>query len=467
MQCVHIHSGHGLMSTLKTASVATYRINSLIMLLLLLILAGLLAWASTRYPLIFDWTRTGRHTLADASISVLERMDGPVTVTSYAREQSDLRNAIGKFIDKFQRVKPDLEFRFQNPDTVPDEVRDLGISINGELVLQYQGRTAHIREADEGAFINTLMSLSRGKQTWVAFIEGHGERNPLGKANHDLGEWGKHLVNRGYQIHALNLAEINAIPDNTSVVVLAGPSVALLNGETAMLLQYLQQGGNLLWLLDPDEIAMTQTIADYLHLLVPQGTVIDVAGQVIGINDPTITMVTTSLYGQHAALEGFSFTTLFPRATALATTANNTWTATPLLNTGDHTWLEADPVDENSQFDKDKDRLGPLTIGLALERKIDGNGVEAKQQKIIVVADGDFLSNRYLGNSGNLDLGVRFINWLADDEDLIDIPARIATDTQLTASPLIIGGIGIFFLLVMPVLLILTGLTIWWRRKRS
>ncbi len=451
----------------RQPSAATYRTNSLIMLLLLLALAGLLAWASTRYPVIFDWTRTGRHTLANASISVLERIDGPVTVTSYAREQTDLRNAISKFMAKFQRVKPDIQFRFQNPDVVPDEVRALGISINGELVLQYQGRSGHIREADEGAFINALMSLSRGKETWVAFIEGHGERNPLGKANHDLGEWGQHLVNRGYRIHPLNLAEVNTIPDNTAVLVLAGPRVPLLEGETAMLLQYLQQGGNLLWLLDPDEMAMTQTISDYLNILVPQGTIIDVAGQLIGINDPTTTMVTTSLYGKHAALDGFSFTTLFPRAAALTITDTSNWTATPLLNTGDHTWLKTDPLDENSQFDQDKDQMGPLTIGLALERKIETSRAEAKQQKIIVVADGDFLSNRYISNSGNLDLGIRFINWLGDDEDLIDIPARIATDTQLTASPMIIGAAGIFFLLVLPLLLVLSGLTIWWRRKRS
>jgi hypothetical protein len=188
------------------ASMTAYRVNSFVMLLLLLALTGLLAWASSRYPAVFDWTRSGRHTLAQPSISVLERIDGPISVISYAREQTDLRIAIVRFIDRFQRIKPDIEFRFQNPDSVPDEVRGLGVSINGELVLSYQGRTAHVREADEAAFINALIRLSRDRETWIAFVEGHGERNPLGTANHDLGDWATHLTNRGYRIHPLNLA---------------------------------------------------------------------------------------------------------------------------------------------------------------------------------------------------------------------------------------------------------------------
>jgi len=453
-----------------TSSTAAYRVNSMVMLVLMLALTALLGWASTRYTAVFDWTRTGRHSLSDASISVLERIEGPVTVVSYAREQTDLRMAIGRFIDMFRRVKPDLEFRFQNPDTVPDEIRDLGVSINGELVIQYQGRTTHVREANEGSFINALLRLSRDKETWIAFIEGHGERNPLGKANHDLGDWGTHLVNRGYRIRPLNLAEMAVIPDNTSVLVLAGPRVALLPGETSVLLEYLQRGGNLLWLLDPGDGTLTQPIADYLKIKVADGTLVDVAGQLIGINDPTITMVTTSLYGDHAAVKDFTFTTLFPRAAALTSMDTTDWRVTPMLNTGDHTWLESGPLDENSRYDEDTDQKGPLTIGLALERRVEitnANSPGAKLQKIVIVADGDFLSNQYLGNSGNLDLGLRFINWLGDNEDLIDIPARIATDTQLSASPIMTGVIGIGFLLVLPLLLTLTGLTIWWRRKRS
>jgi ABC-type uncharacterized transport system involved in gliding motility auxiliary subunit len=383
---------------------------------------------------------------------------------SYAREQTTLRQGVSQFLDKFRRVKPDIDYRFVNPDSVPDEVRQLGISINGELVIQYQGRTEHVRKADEAEVINALLRLSRNQETWIAFIEGHGERNPSGKANHDLGDWGNYLTTRGYRIRALNLAQISAIPDNTSVVVLAGPQVALLPGETRLLISYLQQGGNLLWLTDPGEAELSRELASYLGVQIANGTIVDVAGQLIGINDPSITMLTESLYAKQAALEDFRLTTLFPRAAALIASANDNWSHTPLLGTGDHTWLETGAIDNTSQFDQGSEQKGPLTLGLIAVRK----GAESTSgQKVVIIGDGDFLSNRFLGNAGNLDLGLRLISWLGNDAAQIEIPARIATDTQLSLSPITIGIIGIGFLLVLPVLFALVGLALWWQRKRS
>lgn len=447
-----------------------YRLNSLFMLVLLIALPILLAWASSRFTIQFDWTREGRHSLSDTSIRLLDQVEGPVTVTAYARDQGGLREAIRDFIGNFQRNKQDIELRFINPDSAPDQVRALGITINGEMVLQYQGRSEHLRETDEGAFINALIRLSRGAEKWIAFVEGHGERNPIGKANHDLGEWSNHLGNRGYRVQPLNLAEITSIPDNISVLVLASPRIALLQGETDRLLEYLQQGGNLLWLLDPDERYLPESLLDFLGIRIPGGTVIDVAGQLIGIDDPTITMVTNSLYGQHAALSNFSFTTLFPKATALIANADSIWQLTQLLNTGDHTWQKSTLVDNNIELDEANDLRGPFSIGLSLERELasvrEGRSGEA-QQRIVVIGDGDFLSNTYLGNAGNLDLGLRLLNWLSEDDDLIEIPARTAVDTQFTLSPVVAGTIGIFFLLGLPLLLTISGVTIWWRRRRS
>jgi len=448
----------------------SYRLNSLFMLVLLIALPILLAWASSRFSTQFDWTREGRHSLSDTSMRLLDQIEGPITVTSYLREQGELRDVISDFIGKFQRHKQDIELRFVNPDSAPDQVRDLGITINGEMVLKYQGRSEHLRVADEGAFINALIRLSRDSEKWIAFLEGHGERNPLGRANHDLGEWAKHLGNRGYQIQPLNLAEVTTIPDNISVLVLAGPRVPFLQGETDMLLQYLQRGGNLLWLRDPEEVHVPSALPQFLDIDIPGGTIIDVAGQLIGIDDPTITMVTNSLYGQHPALANFSFTTLFPKATALTANTDSVWQITSLVNSGDHTWQKPALTDNNTELDEATDLRGPFSIGLSLERELPVGTAEntrSVQQRVIVIGDGDFLSNTFIGNSGNLDLGLRLLNWLSEDEDLIAIPARTAMDTQLNLTPAVAGTVGIFFLLGMPLLLAASGLTLWWRRKRS
>ncbi len=439
-----------------------YRINTILTGILLVMLAVLAAWLTTRYSLQADWTRAGRHTLSDASVAIMERADEPLKVTAYAREQTELRDAIRRFIGKYQRIKPDISLHFVNPDAVPGEARRLGIQVNGELVLHYADRTEHVRTASEREFTHAVQRLVRGGEHWLAFVEGHGERDPLGKANHDLGQWAKQLRSRGYQFQSLNLGETGTIPDNTAVLIIASPLTAFLPGEVDIIREYLAAGGNLLWMRDPDDDSGLQTLADFLHIEFDAGTIIDYAGRLIGINDATITMITPRLYADHAVFRGFSFTTLFPGAVSLHY-RDGAWDSSVLLSSGDHTWLETGAIESDVRFDNGEDQRGPLTVALALERQ---TGSGRGSQRIIVIGDGDFLANTYIGNAGNLELGMRFINWLSSDDDLIDIPAHTAEDTRLQMPPMAAGAAGLFFLIVLPLLLSATGIVIWWRHKK-
>ena len=148
------------------------RLNSLVTLLLIVCLTILLAWLSVRYQTQMDWTQSGRHTLSHASQEVLDRMEGPVEITAYAREDAALRQAVEKIVGRYQRLKTDITLHFINPDAFPDEVRNAGISVNGELPVRYQGRTEHVKTGAEEEFTNALQRLVRGSEHWLAFLEG-------------------------------------------------------------------------------------------------------------------------------------------------------------------------------------------------------------------------------------------------------------------------------------------------------
>jgi ABC-type uncharacterized transport system involved in gliding motility auxiliary subunit len=82
------------------------------------------------------------------------------------------------------------------------------------------------------------------------------------------------------------------------------------------------------------------------------------------------------------------------------------------------------------------------------------------------MGDADFISNQYLGNGGNLEIGVNLINWLSHDDRLIAINPRPAPDTQLELSQPELTVIAAFFLILLPLGLLGSGLRIWLKRRK-
>ena len=455
------------------------RINSTLFAAFLIGIAGMLAWLSTRYSITADWTSTGRHTLSEASAALLKRLDKPVEITAYARPDPALRDLIQDLVDRYRRVQPNILLRFVNPDTAPDELRERGIRVDGELVVRYAGRSEQVQEHSEEALSNTLQRLLRTEERWIVFLEGHGERNPQGDANHDLSQWAQRLTSRGLKVQGLNLGANAVIPDNTSVLVIASPQVRLLPGEIDLVLRYLDRGGNLLWLTEPGSLQGLEGLAEALGLVLEGGTIVDPATALFGIDHPAMAPVTS--YGPEIPVAGSRFITVFPHARAIKLNPKEGWRGAPILSVGSQAWAETGKLEGEIAYDQGKDLKGPLDIGVRLTRErpareksaetprtaTDKNAKETGEQRVIVLGDGDFLSNSYLGNSGNLDLGLRIINWLATDDILVDVPAHRSVDTKLDLTDTESAIIGFGFLFLMPALLGGIGFYVWLRRRRA
>ena len=459
-------------------------IQNLIFTLLFLGAVGLVAWLSTQYKTQFDWTATHRHTLSEASRKVVDLLQEPVSINVYARENTQVRDPVRDLIARYQHYKPSFNLSFTNPDTQPDKVREMGIQVEGEMVLTYQGRSEKIQEPTEVGMTNALQRLVTSQTRRILFLSGHGDRSPEGRAGHDYQQFADELKRKGFKLAIVSLPQTPVIPSDTSVLVIAGPKGQFLPGEIKLIEGYLKRGGNLWWLADPGDLRGLAPIANFIGVSFLPGTVVDAATQLLGINDPTFALVAD--YPPHPITRGFEQMTMLPTAAALTVQERADFDQDPLLSTLQRSWTELGPIQGKVELDVGQgERQGPLNLAYAITRKIgpehgestatnpkageEKNTLEPQgsEQRIVVVGDGDFLSNQYLGNGGNLELGINMVQWLSGSDSLINIPTTTMPDRILQLSPAASGWIAIVFLILLPMALFGAGGWIWFKRRRA
>ncbi len=435
-------------------------LKRIVSLLLVLAAVGALFQLAARYPAQWDVTQNALNSLEPGSVDALALLQGPVQITVYVGERDarlgDIRKLIREFVALYQRYKQDISLTFVDPVKDAEAMRKVAVSGNGEMVVEYAGRTEHISTLNEQTLSSALLRLAHSKEQLLMHISGHGERKLDGIANHDLGEFGGRLRQLGYRLASLNLAVAQEVPDNASMLVLTHPQTRLMPGEVKKLLRYLDNGGNLLWLLDAEPLRGLEPLAEKLGLTFIPGIVIDPAAQ--EMNAPSNWTLGAG-YPPHAVTRDFDLITVFPYARALSIEPRDGWEKHMLVEGAARGWVSESRV--SKRFNRERDIPGPVELAVTLQRAMND-----REQRVIVVGNGAFLANAYSGNGGNLDLGINMVNWLANEERLITVQPRAAKDGTVTLSKHQLTAIATTFLILLPLAFVAAG--VWaWRRRRN
>jgi len=339
-------------------------------------------------------------------------------------------------------------------------MRAAGVQFDGEMVLEYGEGLENISptQFSEENFTNALTRLGHRGERWVVFLSGHGERSPDNQANFDLSTWATQLHQRGFKTKTLSLGEHPQIPQNTTVLVIAGPRTRLLAGETKEIQNFVNRGGNLLWLHDPGPLYGLEPLAESLGIEFQPGVIVDPVSETITGNAAAIVV---AKYGNHPVVHDFADNTVFPQAGGISLKTPPGWQSSVLIDTRPSSWLETGSLDGPIQFDKGKDIRGPLNLAVALNRAL-----EKREQRIIVFGNGNFLANSFIANGGNLDLGMSLVNWLSQDDAYVSIPVKTARDRTLDLSRNTQAAIAAGFLIMLPLVMISSGVLIWLRRRK-
>lgn len=439
--------------------------------LLLLALVVSAGWLAARHDRYWDWTTAASNSLTPQSLAILQRLDGPLRATVFAAPDSPVARAIERLLTRYTQHLPSLAVEYLDPQLFPERARAADVSLVGQILLEYRGRRETLKDVSERAIGAAIARLTETRKPWIAVLEGHGERAIDGQGGADLGRFGRELTDQGFLARALDLATIPDVPDNTRLLILSLPNIPLFPGEIDALIRYLNRGGNLLWLLDPGSLNGLEPLVDELGLSMLPGTVVDAAAAKLKIETPTMAVIAD--YPDDPLATGLTAPALLPGSLAFAPQVAPGWTLASYLATGKESWNETGRT--TGQIDRDPvigEESGPLPVLLALTRTLpaaapDKTGASDREQRVLVVGDGDFLSNAQLGTQGNRALGMALLHWLSGGERLLELPPLPTAAEPLTLDDRRRMLIGLGALLLLPGLFLTAGLAIRWLRWRG
>ena len=443
------------------------QLQKFIFVTLLLIAVGLLGMLSNRHSVQFDWTSNQRNTLSSSSIDLLKTLEQPVEVTVYVQDDDTVHAAVTEILQRYQREKDDFTFRLINPDIDFDSAKQDGVERYGQIIIKYNDNREIVSSLSEQTISNALLRLSRPGGRKVIFLKGHGERSISDDDNTSYNTFAAEFESKGFTLEAQNLL-LSTFPPDTSVLVIAAPDRALLQGEVDHIKTYIDDGGNLLWMMDPGDMQNMGELADLLGIRFQPGIIVDNninLRNTLRIQHPA--MIPVLDYLSHPVTENIQYNTLFPISRGIEQVGDR-FNGTRIVQSLPQSWSETSALSDEIVFEPDNDDTrGPIGIVMALERDLaEDNNRDKASQRIIVTGDSDFRANSYIGAGANLSLGMNIINWLAGDDDLIAVEQKQAPDTRLELDDTEIMLIGTGYFIILPATLILSGVVIWMRRRR-
>lgn len=424
---------------------------------------------ANRYDKSYDATANKRYSLSDQTIKVVKGLKQDATITYFAQD-SQFGTAKDK-LDMYANLSPKLHVVYIDPDKKPLVATRAGFKNLNTAVVQIGANKNEAKSISEedltGAIIRDLKNTART----VCFVTGSGEHQLDDSSRSGYSRLKDLIAKDDYQGKPIDLLQKAEVPGDCTVVVVGGPRGDYQQPEVDALKKYVEDGGRALILLDPplkigrEEIAENDALTSLLGSwgVTPNKDLIldfNPVGQMVGLG-PQVPLVTR--YDTHPIVKDMKGTaTGFPLSRSLDTKNGDKTTVEKLFDSSESsmstTKLDSDRIDPSDP----KNKKGPLTIAAAGTFK---TGKDNSQGRFVVVGSSQWTANSFLPFNGNRDLALNTINWLSSDEDLISIRPKEPEDRKVTMTRAQVRWVGITSLLLIPLLVIGTGLSVWWRRR--
>ncbi|MFQ5513356.1 MAG: DUF4350 domain-containing protein [Myxococcota bacterium] len=436
--------------------------------LLVVIGANVLA---QRWLAMIDLTEQRLYSLSDQTLRACESLEqeGRAGRTRLLLlEDALLAREVHLLLQAYRAACPAVEVETIRTADAPADARHVLQTMEVTVLACRPGRCEGAGFPTEENITNALVRLGRQRRIEVHFLVGHGEANLASPSALGYSQLTASLRNEGLQLEALVGPARVGVPASAAVLIAAAPERDLLEPEIQAIEHYLEGGGRLLALLEPERRTNLEALLARWGFDLPPGVIVDRATSPLLEDPEPVTLLVTRFDPFHPVTRRLSRRTLLlmpgVRAIDLARKPQPDDRLTRLAYSSPGAWLEQDVdsalTDRAIEADSGERRGSELPLAAA-GRYPRGD----REARIVVMGDHDFASNRLLGDLYNRDFVLNAVLWLAEDEERIAIRPKLWTPDQ---DPLTLQQtLAYFYFLAfaLPELLLLLGIHAWYRQR--
>ena len=446
-----------------TSPNSRYRANTGLFLVGVFGILVLANYIAGRHYKQFDLTKNSLNSLSPQTKEVVKNLKEDVTVTAFYAT-AGARGADGQrvkdMLRQYKELSPKLKFELIDP--VADPAKALakagsgpdstGMAMVPSNVVWFEsgGRKESVYNVGEKEFSSAILKVTRPTKKKVYFLYGHGEGYIDGSDETSLSAIKRYLTDVNYDVSRLVLMTTKTVPTDAALVVIAGLHQALNPKEQTALSDYLNQGGKMLLLLGFKQPVPTQLLGNW--------------GIEVGS-----TMISDPSNPQFAVVQRFE-THPVTRQCQLAVLP----TAVPVTAAG----TPPAGVTVTSVLKAQDSATGEVSVGVVAtkgETPPQQPGMppppapspDQKSSRVVVLGSASVMNDQGVMSYGryNKALILNTLNWLAEEDALVNIPPKDPESPPVTLMPQQARWIRLVSLLIMPLGVLLFGVGVWWRRR--
>ncbi len=438
--------------------------NSLLMILLFVGILAIVNFLAARHSIRWDLSENQNFSLSPQTYRVLRNLPREVFVTVFTREKDPGYQSYKERLDSYRQTSPKMTVEFVDPERQPKIAQNYGINRTDTAVFESAGHTVRVTAPSEVELTGALIRVTQDRQKQVLFLEGHGEPSLDDRERTGLSAAKDILLKQGYDVGTLSLLKEAAVPDQTAILVVAGPRRPVTTEEQERIHTYIEKGGHLLLLIDPDTQADLNPLLTQWGLGVGPGVLVDLQDR-LAQGDLTSLLVRT--FTEHEITQDLSAAVLFPLARHITfdEQAGKAWDYVPLARTSPNSWAETDIKGRVVSLDEKEDIKGPLPMAAAIAPKVAPE--EGKPRPaVVVIGNSTFATNAFVNFPGNSDFFLHTAAWLADERNMMALVPKDSALQPFTPNPLQERALLYLQVILLPTALFVAGILVWRKRRR-